>query len=77
MGSNPTAFNKRIVMSEMELDEWKAHIKKIIVQNMKYSLEALSHDNLPDHVFEFMMRGLENGIEFLEQNRMEEKNGKV
>lgn len=60
-------------MSEMNQEEWKLHIKKIVVQNMKYCLEALSHNNLPDHVFDFMMQGLENGMGFLENERQEIK----
>jgi hypothetical protein len=49
------------------LEEWKAHI----IKTMKDSLEGLSHENLPDHLFNFMMQNLQNGMRFLANEREE------
>lgn len=58
-------------MTDLSMEQWKVEIKSIIVQNMKYSLESLSHNDLPDHVFNFMIQGLKNGLIFLENERRE------
>lgn len=58
-------------MTDKSMEEWKHHIKSIIVQNMRYSLDGLSHENLPDHIFNFMIQGLKNGLVFLENERKE------
>lgn len=52
---------------------WLNHIKSVIIKDMKISIDALGHENLEEHVFTFMIRHLENGIEFLRKERMDKK----
>ncbi len=58
-------------MNDKSPEEWKYHIRSIILQNMKYSIEALCVDDMPDHVFNFMMQSLQNGIRFLTNERLD------
>ncbi len=62
-------------MDEMTQEQWKNHIRSIIVQNMRYSLDGLSHVDLDEHCFDFMIRSIENGIEFLKRERRIKENG--
>ena len=61
-------------MDEMTQEQWKNHIKSIIIQNMRYSIDGLSHHDIDQHCFDFMIRSLENGIEFLKRKRRNEEN---
>jgi hypothetical protein len=51
--------------------EWEAHIKKIVIEKMKYSLGALEHEDIPEHIFDFCIRNLENGMQFLRSEHRE------
>jgi hypothetical protein len=61
-------------MDEMTQEGWKNHIRSIIIQNMRYSIDGLSHVDLNDHCFAFMIRSLENGLEFLRRERRDKEN---
>ncbi len=54
--------------------EWEAHIKEIVIQKMVYSLGALKHEDIPEHVFDFCIRNLDNGMQFLRSERRETVN---
>jgi len=58
-------------MTDKSTEEWKLHIRSIIIQNMRYSIDGLSHNDLPDHIFNFMVQGLKNSLVFLENERGE------
>lgn len=62
-------------MNEVTQEEWKHHLKSIIIQNMRYSVDGLMHDDIDQHFFEFMIRSLENGIEFLKREHKRKENG--
>ena len=42
---------------------------------MRYSVDGLMHDDIDQHFFEFMIRSLENGIEFLKREHKRKENG--
>ncbi len=58
-------------MTEQSIDVWKSHVREVVIKNMKDSIECLEHENLPDHIFNFSMQSLQNGIRFLVQQREE------
>ena len=58
-------------MNNQTPEEWKAHIKSIIIERMNHSIQSLSHEVKEEHLFDFMIKNLENGIEFLKNERKE------
>lgn len=62
-------------MDEINFEEWKNHIRSIIIQNMRYSIDGLSHQDIDQDCFDFMIRSLENGIEFIKKERKNKENG--
>jgi hypothetical protein len=59
-------------MNDQTSDELEAQLKSIIIEGMKHSIEGLSYENIPDHIFNFVLQSLQNGMRFL-VNAREEK----
>jgi hypothetical protein len=58
-------------MNNQTPEEWKSHIKSIVIEGMNHSIEALNHEIKQECLFDFLIRNLENGIAFLKNERKE------
>lgn len=56
--------------SEFSIEAWKKHIKSIIIKQMIVAVDVLSHEEVTEQMFDYMVSNLESGIEFLKRDKV-------